>query len=228
AVLRGGTHVGFSPAFEFLKLVLLPVLCRLGFRAEAEITAWGFYPVGGGEVVLETEPVIREGLPGLRITDKGGLKALRGVSAVSQLPVSIALRQAQRLSARLSQRIEELKVLSVPAKCPGSYLFLGAVYEQTVAGFSALGERGKRAEQVADEVYEQFQEYVQNPAALEPHLADQLVLFLSLSGSPFHFTTTRVSEHLKTNLFVISRFLPALKIGLSVHNDGSGEVQGGC
>jgi RNA 3'-terminal phosphate cyclase (ATP) len=226
ALLRGGTHVPFSPLYEFLERVLLPFLSRLGYKAQTEIRAYGFYPVGGGEMLLKTEPVIREQLKGLRITDRGALKAVRVVSGVSRLPVAIADRQAHRLKQMLAREIAEIKTIEVPAKCPGSYLFLEAVYEQITAGFSALGSKGKRAEQVADEVYQQFQAYAQHRAALEPHLADQIIPFLGLSRSPFHFTTTCVSAHLKTNIQIVSRFLPGLKIDLLVRDDGTGEVRG--
>lgn len=227
AVLRGGTHVPFSPVYEYMERVLLPFLARLGFKAEAKINAYGFYPVGEGEVVVKTEPVKKENLKGLEVQAKGDLKALRIVSCVANLPVAIAKRQAERMKTRLGKEPESIEIIEVKSRCPGTYLFLEVVYEQAVAGFSALGRKGKRAEEVADEVYELFQRHHRVDAALDPNLADQIVPFLGLSKRHFHFTTTKVSDHLLTNVEVIKRFIPELKIELKVKDDGAGEIRGG-
>ncbi|MEO0005434.1 MAG: RNA 3'-terminal phosphate cyclase [candidate division WOR-3 bacterium] len=226
AVLRGGTHVPFSPVYEYLERVLLPFLERLGFKAEAKLNAYGFYPVGGGEVVVKAEPVKKENLKGLEVKDKGGLKSLRIVSGVANLPVEIAQRQAARLKQRLGKEPENVEVLEVKARCPGTYLFLEAVYQGAVAGFSSLGKKGKRAEQVADEVYELFERHQEALGALDPNLSDQIIPFLGLSKQDFHFTTTRVSDHLLTNIEVVKRFIPELNIELKVKDDGFGEVRG--
>ena len=89
----------------------------------------------------------------------------------------------------------------------GSFLFLLAEYEKTVAGFSSLGARGKPAEKVADEAVDSLKDYVRSEGCIDPHLADQLVPFMALAKGNSSFTTTRMTEHLLTNLWVIQHFL---------------------
>src|SRR6516165_6968344 len=48
--LHGGTHMAWSPPFDYVRDVWLPALARLGIDASAELAAWGWYPVGKGEV----------------------------------------------------------------------------------------------------------------------------------------------------------------------------------
>jgi len=48
--IRGGTHVPWSPSFDYACDVWLPSLRRLGVRAELELVASGWYPAGGGEI----------------------------------------------------------------------------------------------------------------------------------------------------------------------------------
>ncbi len=223
--LRGGTHVPFSPVFEYLKMVLLPFISKLGYQAEAEITAWGFYPVGGGEIKLHTKPVKKEGLNGIDCLSPGGLKRLNLISRVSRLPLSIAVRQAEHLERLLGKKLTEKQVGEVPARCPGTYLFLNPVYENVSVGFSALGKKGKPAETVADEVYQEFCAYEKSQKALDPHLADQLVLFLALTQKPFSFTTSEVTDHLQTNIWLLNQFLPSNRIELIKNSDGYGLVR---
>ena len=48
--LRGGTHVAWSPPFDYVEDVFLPALSRMGWRVEAELMRWGWFPAGGGEM----------------------------------------------------------------------------------------------------------------------------------------------------------------------------------
>lgn len=43
-VLRGGTHVAWSPPAHYVEWVLLPMLARAGIHASIRLTAWGWYP----------------------------------------------------------------------------------------------------------------------------------------------------------------------------------------
>jgi len=49
-VLRGGTHVAWSPPFHHVQRVYLPALQWLGIQTEVDLLRWGWYPQGGGEV----------------------------------------------------------------------------------------------------------------------------------------------------------------------------------
>ncbi|MCX7732491.1 MAG: RNA 3'-terminal phosphate cyclase [candidate division WOR-3 bacterium] len=228
ATLRGGTHVPFSPVYEYLAQVVIPFIRNLGYRAEARLCRAGFYPAGGGEVLLRTMPAQPPGTDRIVLAEPGRRKGIRIVSAVSRLPVSIAERQLKRLGMRLKNTAFEAEVREVPADGPGTYLYLEAEYERITVGFSALGRKGKPAEAVADEVYEQFAAHEQTGCALDPHLADQCLIFLLLRNVPFTFTTSRVTGHLETNIWLLNRFLPDREIELQVNQDRTGVVRTGC
>ena len=72
---------------------------------------------------------------------------------------------------------------------------------------TAFGRLGVAAEKVADEVARQAREYLVSTAAAGEHLADQLLLPMALAGDG-SFTATKLSMHARTNLEVISKFLP--------------------
>jgi RNA 3'-terminal phosphate cyclase (ATP) len=76
------------------------------------------------------------------------------------------------------------------------------------AGFSSLGEKGKTAERVADEACDQVFAYLERAGVAGPYLADQLLVPMALAPGSSSLTTTRVTEHLLTNRWVVEQFLP--------------------
>jgi RNA 3'-terminal phosphate cyclase (ATP) len=71
-----------------------------------------------------------------------------------------------------------------------------------------LGERGKRAERVADEAVSGLAHFLPTDATVDEYAADQLLLPLCLAPGLSEYKTPRVTQHLLTNAEVISRFLP--------------------
>jgi RNA 3'-terminal phosphate cyclase (ATP) len=209
--VRGGTHVAWSPPYQHLERVYLPMLQKMGLTARPRIARWGWYPQGGGEVTVDVEG--RAGLPlaPLQLTERGGLRQIWGLSAYSNLPAHVGERQRQRIEQLLREAnlAPWTGTVQAPAPGPGSAVLLVAECENVVAGFSALGARGKPAERVAEEACADFLRWWRSGAAVEMHLADQLVLPLALAAGPSTYTTCRVTQHLLTNAWVVQQFLPA-------------------
>jgi len=209
--LLGGTHVAWSPPFDYIKRVYLPTLGRLGVQAKVQIEKWGWYPIGGGIVNATVQGRGQAAsLAGLDLVERGALMRVRGISATSNLPKHISLRQEgavlqQLRSNGVNARIDRVEA---PSKGQGTAVFLWAEFENSVAGFTSLGERGKPAEQVAEEATRGLLEFLSGGAALDRHLADQLVLPLALAQGPSQFTTASVTKHLLTNAWVVNQFLP--------------------
>ncbi len=208
--LRGGTHVPWSPPFHYLSEVFLPMLERLGATMSAEITRYGYYPKGGGEMKVIIHPS-RE-LHSLFLTDREKNVMVKGLSGVSNLPLSIAERQRNAACKILEAHglAASIETVSVPSPGPGTFLFLKAETASCIAGFSSLGERGKRAETVGEEAAEDLIRYLLAGACLDHHLADQIVLYLALARSSSSVTTALITDHLLTNLQVIRRFTGAV------------------
>lgn len=224
--IRGGTHVPFSPCHDYLAEVLVPFLRLVGFELETEIVRYGFFPVGRGEIVLRTRPARRETLRGIELVARPALSARRLVSAVARLPRSIAERQADRFTALCQGEKPEVEIREVSAQSPGTYVFYACRYGDVVAGFSALGALGKPAEKVAEEAFGGFEAFQKTDACVEPHLADQILVFLVLAGRPFSYSTSMVTAHLLTNVWVVQQFLPEVRLTVSEPAGAPGVVCG--
>jgi len=198
--IRGGTHVAWSPPTHYLSHVFLPALAELGAKVSLTLIRWGWYPRGGGEVRLAVQPVA--GFTSQHWLSPPAPAAFQALSAASRVPPHVIQRQGKRLQERLGGG---LAVTAVEAESldAGSFVFLYGPH----AGFHALGARGKPAEQVADEVVEEFLRFTQRQAALDRHLADQVLLYLARARGPSALTTEEVTSHLLTNLWVIEQFL---------------------
>jgi RNA 3'-terminal phosphate cyclase (ATP) len=212
--LKGGTHVPWSPPFHYISEVFLPMLGRLGIDIRASLESCGFYPKGGGKIRFAIRPagVLRPG----EFTRRGRVLRIKGLSAVANLPMSIAERQRRSVLEGLGQLGDipvDIELMEVPAFGQGTFVFLSAASEGSMAGFSSLGARGKRAETVGEEAARELLDYYRSGACLEPHMADQIVLYLSLARGPSRFTTSAITPHLRTNLWVIEKFVP-LRYGL--------------
>jgi RNA 3'-terminal phosphate cyclase (ATP) len=207
--LVGGTHVPWSPPYHYFSDVLLPTLKLMGISVRSEIDRWGWYPRGGGIVRVEVEPCAE--LMPISLCERGRLKRIVGLSVSSNLPDHVAKRQREEALKRLREELKidaEIEAISgAPGNGPGSFIFLAAESEGAVAGFSSLGGRGKPAEKVAAEAVDLLRDYLISSGALDPHLADQIVPFIALAKGKSSFTTSRVTEHLLTNLWVVGRFL---------------------
>jgi RNA 3'-terminal phosphate cyclase (ATP) len=193
----------------YLTAVFIPALCRIGVRAALTLHRWGWYPAGGGEVEASITP--SRSWSSIHWERPIGPPTLEGISVVSRLPRSIAERQRARAVARLmahglSPQIALLE--DSTALGPGTLTMLTATGESALAGFSALGRRGVRAETVADEAVDPLVEYLDSSASVDDHLADQLIPFLALAEAPSAFTCPRLSSHLRTVAWVVEQMLP--------------------
>lgn len=207
-LLRGGTHVPWSPSFHYLAEVFLPALARLGAVAHLSLKKAGWYPQGGGEMVLEATPLSGPLQP-IQFT-QARLERITGLSAASNLPRHILQRQADSAREKCQQAgySASLEQALLPGRGAGTVCFLRAETDSIRGGFTALGARGKPAEQVGSEAAEALLRHLQRGGAVEEHLADQLILYLALAAGWSTFTTSCLSRHLLTNVEVVQRFLP--------------------
>jgi RNA 3'-terminal phosphate cyclase (ATP) len=191
--------------------VWLPALARLGIVATVDLVRSGWYPVGGGEIqaaIRSLAPAAHGRLLALDARERGPLQRIFGRAIAANLPEHIPARMTARAYALLADLNVEVSIEPerVVAACPGTGIFLTAEYEGMRAGFSALGERGKPSETVAEEAVADLLAHYRSHAALDRHLADQIVVPLGLASGQSRFTVEHVTEHVRTNGWVIGRF----------------------
>jgi RNA 3'-terminal phosphate cyclase (ATP) len=204
--LQGGTHNPFAPPFDFLARTFLPLLARFGPIVEPNLQRAGFYPAGGGKFEITIQPVAK--LHPVELFARGADRGRRVIAHVAALPASIAERAFDQVEKRMGWARSSFEIVEHPADCgPGFIMAAEVASEHVVETFSGFGERGVRAEQVADAVVDQVRQYLSSSAPVGEYLTDQLLLPLVLAGSG-GFRSVGLSSHAKTNIEVIRKFLP--------------------
>lgn len=229
-IITGGTHVPWAPCYHYLDLHWLPSMRRLGYDARLILEEGGFYPQGGGRISATIRPAPR--IKPLILQTRGELLSIQGISAVANLDLQIAERQKRWAAGRLYAQFPGLRIKTaqIPSRFKGTMLLLQATFasDSTLSPAACccygLGERGKPAERVADEAVDALQAFLATDGALDPYLADQLLIPLAFASGESRLRTSRITKHLLTNAGVIMQF-QAAQVSIDGESGHPGSVQ---
>ncbi|MFH1393484.1 MAG: RNA 3'-terminal phosphate cyclase [Candidatus Micrarchaeota archaeon] len=190
--ISGGTHVLKSPSYDYFENVFLPAIRNMGAEVEAELLKPGYYPKGGGRIRFDITP---SSLKGVKAWHKG--TDVKALIRVANLPLAIAMREKKIF---LNNKIEDVRIREEEALSPGN----AVTCWQGLRGSYVPGERGKRAEAVAQEAIDELKKETWD---LDRHLADQILIYAALAEGETSFATSEITEHFRTNASVISQFV---------------------
>lgn len=222
--VRGGTHIPLSPTYDYFRLVTIPCMESVGIGCVTTIDT-ASYGRGAGEIAAEIEP---SGVEPASLSDRGRLLSLRATVVTSELPEAVGMRGVRRLENWFRRDGLECAVefLKVRAPSPGAAVTIGAEFERGFGGGQALGERGRSMEQVVDEAYSQFIDWLNSDTGVDPFVADQLVVPCALAQGTSAFTTSRITPTLVSTIWVVKQFMPA-RIVVTGREEHAGSVSVG-
>ena len=204
----GATDTFFSPTINHFQYVFLKILEKMGSKIEINILRRGYYPEGGAKVEVKVYPTK---LKNLKLTERGSLKKILVISGAAN-----ALKEKKVAERQIAGVREVLGKLKLPAeekieyydtRCPGSQICLIAEFENTIIGTDNLGKLGKRAEDVGKEAALELLKEQKTGACLDKHSADQILPYLALASGKSQVTVSEITNHYKTNIWVIEKFL---------------------
>ncbi|MBI2598495.1 MAG: RNA 3'-terminal phosphate cyclase [Candidatus Diapherotrites archaeon] len=207
--ISGGTDVLFAPSFHYFNEVFRPALSIFGAKFDLNLINYGFYPQGGGSISFKSHKIKK--LKPIYITEKKGLFAIKIFSHSSNLPSHVAKTQALSAKRALEQLnvefAEKIGVVEGSAST-GSAIDLIACFKGGFCfGANAIGRHGKPAQAVGREAAKNLLEELNSGAAMDSHLADQLLPFMALAGGKSRILCVCETEHVKSNIEVIEKFL---------------------
>lgn len=219
----GGTHVPHAPPAGYLSDVFGALLRRHGLEAEFQTPRVGFTPRGGGILQAEISP--SPFLRPVQLVERGPLRSLSVSVITANLPAEVGRRGADAVRKHLRYLPAEpnMDVRQASSDGGGAAVVLVAECENGWAGASAIGARGKPMEQVAQEACREIKTWWKTGAACDEHLGDQLILPMALIPETSRWTTSLVTEHLRTMLWLVPQFVP-MDAALEENKDGSGTV----
>lgn len=226
--LQGGTHNPLAPPYEFLAQSYLPLVNQLGPHVELQLKRCGFYPAGGGKLTAQVMP--NPQLAGLRLEDRGALRSTKVRALVARLPVHIAARECATIAAASGWNEDCFEIVELhDTQGPGNVVLITVASEHVTEVFAGFGQKGVRAERVAERAWQEASAYLATSAPVGPHLADQLLLPLGIAadqGRCSVFRTYGVTDHTRTHVEILQRFLD-IDVTLDDQLDGTTTIQAG-
>ena len=229
--VKGGTCGKGQAPVEALQNILLPQLQRFVQKMELKVLKQGYYPKGGGEVQLEISPkntavslpLLYQELastPIFNLTRPGTLEQIRGIINCSTDLTEKKIAERIQHSAKMA-----LKRYTVPVTIRMNYnqtlstggdIVLWAVFSHgqevssinpIILGSDAYLEKNKSSEQIGQEAAERLKKEIDSDAAVDRHVADQLIPFMALlPGSAIR--ASEITDHTRTNIYIAEQFLP--------------------
>lgn len=232
--ITGGTDVNWAMPFDYLQQVFLPHLRKFCEKIDIKLESRGYYPKGNGKIDMLIHPKyklsnyqdfdefhndLKKNVRSIDLLNQGNLMQIKGISHASMdlQKASVAERQAKSAKQILYKLNCPIEIGSSYSDTlsTGSGITLYAKFSKgddeidhnnpVILGASCLGERSKRAEEVGKVAAEDLLKEINSKAAVDKHLADNLVPFLGLiKGS---FRTSEITEHTSTNIYTINKFV---------------------
>ncbi|MCM8781403.1 MAG: RNA 3'-terminal phosphate cyclase [Candidatus Omnitrophica bacterium] len=207
--IRGGTcGLGAIPV-DYYPVVVFPTLKNSGLKANLEILRRGYYPKGGGEVKVEIEKITHP--TDIVLERQGKITQIKGISIASK-PLkerNVCQRQIDSAKRILLQRYPvpmQIEEMYVDTLSLGLELNLYA-YTDTgcILWSDSRGEQKKTAEEVGLQAATKLINQIDSGAAVDLHLADNLIPWLALLGGKIK--TSEVTLHTQTNIWICELFL---------------------
>jgi RNA 3'-terminal phosphate cyclase (ATP) len=222
--IRGGTDTKWSIPIDYFDQVILPYYNKFA-ACTINASKRGYYPKGQGTVDMTVRPRfhitdfknineftlhLKDTISKISLAAKPEINEIRGRSSASRhlKGAKVAERQIRGAAEVLERHY------SVAIRCEyqdtasaGSVITLWSIskgYDGIVAA-DALGEKGVPAEKVGAAAAQKLLNVLNSNAAVDHHLADNLVPLLALVGGTI--VTDKITGHIRSNIYVCEKFL---------------------
>lgn len=208
--VTGGTDVRWSPPWDYFEHIFLPALRLIGGEVTVNDVRRGYYPRGGGRIDVTVNPMKEP--RGVNLVDLPTIERIEGYAHVGNLPLHVLERMEGVLRglgevAETSVRAESYS--KNQAIGPGGAVVLRAMAGNVILGADSLAERGVKAENVAQQASDLLKREIAAGATVDIHLSDQLLPYLAVADRPSVVVAREASNHAKTNMWLLQKFLDA-------------------
>ena len=204
--IHGGTNVKWAPPIDSYQQILFPLMEKMGIRAKLDILERGFYPVGGGRIIAELEPM--RNISPLMINDLGELKGIEGVCYIQNLPDWIHEQMIDSCKEIIGGRCDiDIVVQRTAGHSKGAGMSLVAEYENGRLGSNVLTSKGHPAKRAGEDVAKDLMNEMDAGSTMDVHTADQLLAYMAMADGKSEFTVSKISKHLLSQMDTLESFL---------------------
>lgn len=208
-ILRGGTNADMAPPIDYMREVFQPMAAKFGVQVKCQLKRRGFYPKGGGEVIIEIQPVTH--LTPVTLVDPGTVTRVRIHSfAAGVVPLEVARGMASAAQSYVRKQlqgvaVEVTEVRETAAQACGNGSGIIAIAETTTGclfGESANGERGVPSEETGKNVGKGLVKALRSGGCVDDYLQDQVVIFMALAKGKSAIRTGPLTLHTSTAIHI--------------------------
>ena len=209
--IKGGTDVLWSPSFDYTQYVLREAFSKMGINFSLELSKRGYYPKGGGEVILQVSP---SNVNSISLT-KRKTKSIKLLCTFSKLLREDVENKVKKIKEKLIENnfSVDVTIKNEDAIDSGASLLIYSIDENSIIGVDALFDKKTK------EFDFDLNKFIDNSLGVDEKLADMLVALASLGDKKTIFHTKEITKHLETNLFVTSK-ITGCKYGIGRLDDG--------
>ncbi len=209
--IKGGTDTLWSPTIDYTEHVLKEAYARMGIKFSIKLIKRGYYPKGGGQIILDILPAKIKSISLI----KRKTKNIKLLCSFSNLPYKLIKKHVDIIEKQLCEKnfLVQTEIKEENAIDSGATLLLFSIDEESIIGFDSIFD--KKIEKFNLDL----ESFMQNNLGVDKCLADMLVLPASLTNEMTIFRVPDISKHLETNLFVTSK-ITGCKYGVGKINDG--------
>ena len=219
--LRGGTNVKWSPSIEYTEFVLRQAYKKMGINFSIKVNKHGFYPRGGGEIILKVFPSSIRPVSFLHRKER----IVKIICTISKLTADKIKTEIFRIKNTLEKEkfVVDVTINKCDAIDSGASLLIYTTDLQSIIGVDALFD-------VKEQKFDlNLDGFANNSLGVDNNLADMLVVPASLASGKTVFRVPKITKHLESNLFVTSKItgcrygIGKLKDGFEVIIEGSSD-----
>uniref|UniRef100_A0A8C1Q4Z5 RNA 3'-terminal phosphate cyclase n=1 Tax=Cyprinus carpio TaxID=7962 RepID=A0A8C1Q4Z5_CYPCA len=183
--LKGGTNAEMAPQIDYTLKVFKPIAERFGVQFVCDLKMRGYYPKGGGEVVLKVNPV--KELSPINLTERGNITKIYGRAFVAGV-----------LPFKLAKDMSTAAVLHLISNHPPQ-LFCDSVLTNVCV----------YADKVGIEAAEMLLRNIRHNGCVDEFLQDQLIIFMALANGTSRMRTGPITLHTQTAIHVAEQLTNA-------------------
>jgi RNA 3'-terminal phosphate cyclase (ATP) len=227
--LRGGTDAIMAPPAEYYVRVFRANLNKFGADFGYDVVKKGYFPRGGGQLVLKVPPVKR--LNPVTLTDMGEVTSVSITASVAgKLPVNISREMADAAkNALLKGGIKcEVKVDAFKegnaAGNGSSILVVAETSTGCVLGGSAVGSPKEKPWVTGETAARELLDSIESRPCVDAHMQDQMVMPMALAAGKSRVRMGPLTMHTRTAIHICEMLSGAVFKVEKVEDNGGAVV----
>ncbi|OAD58762.1 RNA 3'-terminal phosphate cyclase, partial [Eufriesea mexicana] len=235
-ILKGGTNVPMGPHIEYLTEVLRPLLNKFGADFNFEVRKRGYYPKGGGSILLSIKPV--HILKAITLTEPGIPREILGWAYVAG---AVHIREAYKMANDAkSVLIKGLNKHNIPlpsinieeykedeSQAIGNGFGINLVCTTTsgcILGGSGLGSERQKEVPAGIQAANEILDTILAGSCVDAHAQDQLIILMALAKgtSKINLGNKNLTSHTKTAIEITDMILNQFNVHFKFSENKNG------